>query len=91
MNAKTKKDWKTTEVGQTRSEVNLNRVTRAVFDHFAQSMGPDIANITPLMNDIRHLLAVESDNDSRTGNLRGKALSFIPNEVGGLLMFPEDY
>jgi hypothetical protein len=71
---------------------NLNRVTRAVFDHFAESMGPGITNIGPLMDAVRHMLSVESDNGWRTGNFRGKTLWLIPNEVGGFtLMFPEDY
>ncbi len=67
----------------------VNRVTRAVFDHFAQEMGPGVTNITPLMDAIRYMLTVEVD---RTGHFQGKALWRLPNEVGGYtLMFPEDY
>ncbi len=70
----------------------INRVTRAVFDHFTQSMGVGVTNITPLLEAMRHMLTVELDDGWRTADYRGKALWLIPNEVGGLtLMFPEDY
>jgi hypothetical protein len=70
----------------------VNRVTRAVFDHFTQSMGVGVTNITPLIAAIEWLLTVEVDDGWRTGNYQGKALWLIPNEVGGFtLMFPEDY
>jgi hypothetical protein len=70
----------------------VNRVTRAVFDHFTEEMGPGVTNITPLTDAIRYMLTLEVDDGWRTGNFRGKALWLIPNEVGGFtLMFPEDY
>ena len=70
----------------------VNRVTRTVFDHFVEVMGPSVTNITPLIRAIEYMLAVEADGGWRTANYRGKALWLIPNEVGGFtLMFPEDY
>jgi len=75
----------------------VNRVTRAVFDHFTESLGSSpitgpVANISPLMDAIRAMLAIEPDDGWRTGDYQGKRLWLIPNEVGGLtLMFPEDY
>ena len=70
----------------------VNRVTRAIFDHFSQSMGIGVTNITPLMDAIRHMAAVEADRGWETGKFQGKALWLIPNEVWGFtLMFPEDY
>ena len=75
----------------------VNRVTRAVFDHFAESLGTSpitgpVANITPLTDAIRAMLQIESNDGWRTGVHQGKELWLIPNEVGGLtLMLPEDY
>src|SRR5713226_5380161 len=75
----------------------INRVTRAVFDHFTESMGTSpitgpVTNIGPLMDAIRAMLAIEPDDGWRTGDYQGKRLWLIPNEVGGLtLMFPGDY
>jgi len=70
----------------------VNRVTRAVFDHFTRALGAGITNITPLMDAMRAMLKVEPDDGWHTGSVRGKRLWLIPNEVGGLtLMFPEDY
>ena len=69
----------------------VNRVTRAVFDHFTESKtGPE--NLRLLTEAIRAMLAIEPDDGWRTGDYQGKRLWLIPNEVGGLtLMFPEDY
>ncbi len=79
-------------------EGDVNRVTRAVFDHFATPIGSSVAtgaviNVTPLMEAIRAMLKIPPDKDAwRTGQHSGKELWLIPNEVGGLtLMFPEDY
>ena len=75
----------------------VNRVTRAVFDHFTESLGTSpitgaVANIGPLLDAIRAMLAIEPDDGWRTGDYQGKRLWLIPNEVGGLtLMYPEDY
>ena len=75
----------------------VNRVTRAVFDHFTEALGTSpitgpVANIGPLMDAIRAMLAIEPDDGWRTGDYQGKRLWLIPNEVGGLtLMFPGDY
>ena len=76
----------------------VNRVTRAVFDHFARPMGSSpltgvVTDITPLRKAIQTMLAVEADADGwRAGACDGKDLWLVPNEVGGLtLMFPEDY
>ena len=76
----------------------VNRVTRAVFDHFTQPMGSSpltgvVTDITPLRKVIQTMLAVEADTDSwRIGVYENKQLWLIPNEVSGLtLMFPEDY
>lgn len=77
---------------------NVNRATRAVFDHYANPMGESqetnaVTNITPLLEAIRALLTKPPDTDGwRTGTHEGKELWIIPNEVGGLtLMFPDDY
>jgi hypothetical protein len=74
---------------------DVNRITRAVFDRFAKPIGDPRAcvfDVTPLMDVIRALLAVEPDRGWRTGTYHGWELWLIPNEVGGLtLMFPEDY
>ena len=70
----------------------INRVTRAVFDHFTEEMGVGMTNVGPLTQAMEHMLTVEIDNGWRTGDFRGKDLWLIPNEVGGFtLMFPEDY
>ena len=75
----------------------VNRVTRAVFDHFTEALGTSpitgpVANIGPLMDAICAMLAIEPDDGWRTGDYQGKRLWLIPNELGGLtLMFPEDY
>ena len=76
---------------------SVNRVTRAVFDHFTESLGTSpitgpVTNIGPLMDAIRAMLAIEPDDGWRVGEYQGRDLWLIPNEVGGLtLMFPEDY
>ncbi len=79
-------------------EGKVNRVTRAVFDHFAKPMGSSpqtgqVTDITPLQDAIRAMLRIEPDEDGwRTGAYEGKELWIVPNEVGGLtLLFPEDY
>lgn len=80
------------------TEGGVNRVTRAVFDHFTQPMGESpatgpVINIGPLMEAIRAMLKIAMDEDGwRTGVYKEKKLRLVPNEVGGLsLMFPEDY
>ena len=78
-------------------EGKVNRVTRAVFDHFAKPMGSspagEVTDITPLQDAIRAMLKIEPDEDGmRTGTYEGKKLWILPNEVEGLtLLFPEDY
>jgi hypothetical protein len=79
-------------------EGRVNRVTRAVFDHFTKPMGSSPAtgqvnDITRLQDAIRALLKIEPDQDAwRTGTYEGKELWLIPNEVAGLtLLFPDDY
>ena len=76
----------------------VNRVTRAVFDHFTHPMGSSpatgvVIDITPLRGVIQAMLAVEGDADGwRVGAYANKELWLVPNEVSGLtLMFPEDY
>ena len=82
-------------------EVNcaVNRVTRAVFDHFARPMGIEPASglmqfdFTPVTAAIRSVLGVAHDEDGwRKITYEGKELWLVPNEVRGLtLMFPEDW
>jgi hypothetical protein len=79
-------------------DLQVNRVTRAVFDHFTHPMGSSpltgvVTDITPLRGVIRTMLAVQADADGwRVGAHEGKDLWLVPNEVSGLtLMFPEDY
>jgi hypothetical protein len=79
-------------------DLQVNRVTRAVFDHFTHSMGSSsltgvVTNITPLRRVIQTMLAIEADGDGwRVGTYNNKQLWLVPNEVSGLtLMFPEDY
>src|SRR2546428_9182491 len=60
----------------------VNRVTRAVFDHFTESLGTSpitgsVADITPLMDVIRAMLKVEPDDGWRTGVHQGKELWLI--------------
>jgi hypothetical protein len=76
----------------------VNRVTRAVFDHFTSSLGSTprtgvVTDITRLQEAIRAMLKIEPDKDGwRTGVHQGKELWLVPNEVGGLtLLFPDDY
>jgi len=76
----------------------VNRVTRAVFDHFTHPTGSSpitgvVIGITPLRKVIQTMLAVEADEDGwRVGAYEGKPLWLVPNEISGLtLMFPEDY
>ena len=79
-------------------EGKVNRVTRAVFDHFTTPMGStsltgEVADLARLQDAIRALLKIESDEDGwRTGSYEGKKLWLVPNEVEGLtLLFPDDY
>ena len=79
-------------------EGGVNRITRAVFDHFAKPMGSSpatgqVTDITPIQDAIRAMLKVEPDKDGwRTGTHQGKELWLVPNEVRGLtLLFPDDY
>ena len=79
-------------------EGGVNRVTRAVFDHFAKPMGSStvtgpVIDITPLMEAIRAMVKIPADGEGwRTGDYRDKRLWLVPNEVVGLtLMFPDDY
>jgi hypothetical protein len=79
-------------------DLQVNRVTRAVFDHFTQPMGSSpltgvVIDITPMRRVIQTMLKVEADGDGwRVGAYEGKDLWLVPNEVNGLtLMFPEDY
>jgi len=79
-------------------EGGVNRVTRAVFDHFAKPMGESpgtgpVIDIGPVMEAIRAMLKIAADQDGwRTGTYQEKMLWLVPNEVKGLtLMFPEDY
>jgi hypothetical protein len=77
----------------------VNRVTRAVFDHFARPMGIVPASglmqfdFTPVTAAIRTVLGVTPDEDGwRKSTYEGKELWLVPNEVRGLtLMFPEDW
>ena len=76
----------------------VNRVARAVFDHFIQLMGSSdvtgpVFDITPLKRVIEAMVALKPDEDGwRCGSYEGKELWLEPNVVGGLtLMFPEDY
>ena len=76
----------------------VNRVTSAVFYHFARRMedlpeGEVKFDITPLTVAVRAALEVTPDEDGwRTSTYEGKELWLVPNEVQGLtLMFPEDY
>jgi hypothetical protein len=76
----------------------VNRVTSAVFYHFARPMenSPDeleAFDITPLTAAIRAVLGVAADEDGwRQSTYEGKELWLVPNEVHGLtLMFPDDY
>src|SRR5690242_3707042 len=73
----------------------VNRVTRAVFDHFTRPNGDDrhaVPDITLLQDAIHALLALTPRDGWRTGTYQEKELWLIPNEVRGLtLMFPEDY
>ena len=80
------------------SEGKVNRLTRAVFDHFTESIGSTpmtgpVTNIGPLLEAIRTVLQVPPDEDGwRKLTWRGKELWLLPNELGGLtLMFPDDY
>ena len=70
----------------------LNRITRAVFNHFTREMGPGVTDITALTSAIEAMLQITPDDGWRVGTSAGKTLWLIPNEVGGLtLMFPDDY
>jgi len=79
-------------------EGRVNRVTRAVFDHFTKRLGSSpltgsVTDITLLQEAIRAMLKVESDEDGwRVGSYQEKELWLVPNEVGGFtLLFPDDY
>jgi hypothetical protein len=76
----------------------VNRVTRAVFDHFMQLMGSSdvtgpVFDIAPVKRVIEAMVALTPDEGGwRCGSYEGKELWLVPNEVEGLtLMFPEDY
>lgn len=78
----------------------VNRVTRAVFAHFAgitpEEKTPLIElalKLKRLQEVIREILRVPPDEDGwRKLAWQGKELWLLPNELGGLtLMFPDDY
>jgi len=76
----------------------VNRVTHAVFYHYARPMdnlpeGEVRFDITPLTATILAVLRETPDEDGwRKSTYEGKELWLVPNEVQGLtLMFPEDY
>ncbi len=76
----------------------VNRVTHAVFVHYARPMeilpeGEVRFDVTPLMATIQAVLKETPDEDGwRKSTYEGKELWLVPNEVQGLtLMFPEDY
>ena len=77
----------------------VNRITRAVFDHFTTAIGSSpltgpVTDVTRLARVVDAVLANPPDGDDgwRSGTHDGKKLWLAPNEVGGLtLMFPEDY
>ena len=76
----------------------VNRVTRAVFDHFTENMGQSpltgpVTDTTQLVTVIRAWLKRKPDESGwRKGAFRDRELWLVPNEVGGLtLMFPSDY
>src|SRR5712691_8014894 len=57
----------------------VNRVTRAVFDHFTESM-TGTENLGLLTEAIRAMLAIDPNDGWRTGDYQGKRLWLIPNE-----------
>jgi hypothetical protein len=75
----------------------VNRVTRAVFDHFTTELDPSATDssrdVRQLSQALEAMLKLEPDGDGwRTGTFEGKMLWLIPNEIGGLtLLFPDDY
>jgi hypothetical protein len=76
----------------------VNRVTCAVFYHFARPMenspdGLEAFETAPLTAVIRAVHGVTPDEDGwRQSTYEGKELWLVPNEVHGLtLMFPDDY
>ena len=76
----------------------VNRITRAVFDHFTENMGQSpstgpVIDTTTLVAVINTLLKRKLDESGwRTGTFQDKELWLVPNEVNGLtLMFPSDY
>lgn len=73
---------------------NVNRITRAVFDHFAPAANDGRAtDLERLRAAVEAMAALEPDaNGWRTGSYDKEDLWMIPNEVGGLtLMYPSDY
>lgn len=76
-------------------EGRVNRVTRAVFDHFVKPIGDpqyNVMDILPMTEAIRVMLTIAPDDGWRVFEYQGVTLWLIPNEVRGLtLMFPEDY
>jgi hypothetical protein len=76
----------------------VNRITRAVFDHFTAPLGESaitgpVRNVTRLRAAVETVVKVPFDPDGwRAGIVDGRQLWLVPNEVGGFtLMFPEDY
>jgi len=76
----------------------VNRVTNAVFIHYARPIeklpeGEERFDIAPLTATIQAVLAETPDEDGwRKCTYEGKELWLVPNEVRGLtLMFPDDY
>src|SRR5881409_1724412 len=70
----------------------VNRVTRAVFDHFTRFLGNSpmkgpVIDITPLMEVITAIVDIPPDADGwRTGAYQDKMLWLLPNEIGGLAL-----
>lgn len=76
----------------------VNRITRAVFDHFTEAMGESpmtgpVTDVTRLAKAVEAIVKQKEDKDGwRTGTVDGRELWLVPNEIGGLtLVFPEDY
>lgn len=73
---------------------NVNRITRAVFDHFAPAQSDDRdPDLSRLRAAVDAMLKIRPDEGGwRTGTHEREELWLIPNEIGGLtLMFPSDY
>jgi hypothetical protein len=70
----------------------INRVTRAVFTHYVEELGPGVTDITGLIAAMEYVLKLEAGcRVAHCALRRHISLPWTERSRGLTLMFPEDY